>query len=512
MTSEHDARYRAFATRDSRYDGRLFIGVRTTGIYCRPICPARTPRPENVTFFPTAAAAQEAGFRPCLRCRPEASPELAAWHGTSSTVSRGLALIADGGLDGQAVGTLAERLGLGERQVRRLFRQHLGASPVAVAQTRRVLFARQLIAETDMRLGDIAIAAGFGSIRRFNTTFRALYGQSPSTLRRTPKPGPDPAGITLLLPYAPPYDWEALIGYLRGRAIPGVETVDASEAYHRVVVLDGAMGSISVAHAPAESGLRVTIRFPRVNDLTSIVARVRRQFDLATDPNPVRRHLESDPVLAPLVAKRPGLRVPGAWDGFELAIRAILGQQISVSAATQLSVRLVAHYGTPVNAAMPDGLTHAFPEPARLVTADPAVLRLPAARAKTIAALARATESDPGLFDPSQDPDAAIAALRALPGIGDWTAQYVAMRVLRAADGFPAGDVALLRAMADENGRRPTPRDLLSRAEAWRPWRAYAALHLWASDIDRPAAKTHGRASAPAPSRTETIHGHDLTS
>lgn len=511
MTTDDDAFYRALATRDSRFDGRVFVGVRTTGIYCRPVCPARTPRRENATFFPTAAAAQEAGFRPCLRCRPEASPDLAAWRGTSNTISRALTLIADGCLDGQTVDALADRLGLGERQVRRLFRQHLGASPVAVAQTRRVLFARQLIAETDMKLADIALAAGFGSIRRFNMTFRTLYGQPPGALRHAPKLGPDPSGITLLLPYAPPYDWTTLIAYLRGRAIPGVEHVDGAGAYHRSIALDGATGSISVAHAPVERGLRVTIRFPRVTALAGIVARIRRQFDLATDPEPVRQHLVTDPVLAPLVAARPGLRVPGAWDGFELAIRAVLGQQISVTAATNLAGHLAATYGTPARTAMPDGITHIFPTPCQLIAADPAILRMPSARAATIAALARTAANDPGLFDPGRRPEVTMATMRALPGIGDWTAQYVAMRALRAPDGFPASDLGLLRAMADADGNRPTANALFARAEAWRPWRAYAALHLWTSDAVRLGHQSRRDRAAPAPSSMEMPHGTDLT-
>jgi len=292
----------------------MFTAVRTTGVYCRPICPARTPKRENVTFYPTASAAQEAGFRPCLRCRPESSPDLAAWRGTSNTVSRGLALIAEGALDGEAVDALAERLGVGERQLRRLFRQHLGASPIAVAQTRRVLFAKQLIVETTMPMTEVALASGFSSIRRFNATFHTLYRRSPSELRRSSSAVGEQTGaegITLMLPYAPPYDWDAMIGFLAARAITGIEAVDGSKSYRRSIALDGAQGTITIEPDERERGLRVTIRFPRIASLATIVRRVRRIFDLSADPLAIGEDLAQDPLLAPLVARRPGLARAG---------------------------------------------------------------------------------------------------------------------------------------------------------------------------------------------------------
>ncbi len=270
------------------------MAVRTTGIYCRPICPARTPKRENVTFYPTASAAQEAGYRPCLRCRPESSPDLGAWRGTSNTVSRALALIGEGALDGEAVDALAERLGVGERQLRRLFKQHLGASPIAVAQTRRVLFAKQLIVETQMPLAEVALASGFGSIRRFNATFHALYDRPPRDLRRASVRDMDRsavAGITLNLPYAPPYDWDAIIGFLAARAITGIECVDGAARYRRTVALDGAQGVVSVEPNELDNGLRVRIRFPRVESIAAIVGRVRRVFDLSADPRAIGEHL-----------------------------------------------------------------------------------------------------------------------------------------------------------------------------------------------------------------------------
>ena len=481
MDLDHNACYRALETRDRRFDGRIFAAVRTTGIYCRPICPARTPKRQNVTFYPTASAAQEAGYRPCLRCRPECSPDLGAWRGSSNTVSRALALISAGALDEEAVDALAERLGVGERQLRRLFKQHLGASPIAVAQTRRVLFARQLIVETNMPLAEVALAAGFGSVRRFNATFHVLYDRPPRELRRARDADRSAAaGITLFLPYAPPYDWDAMIRFLTARVIVGIEVVEGTTRYHRTIALDGAQGSISVEPDERGQGLRVTIRFPRVEAIASIVDRIRRLFDLGADPHAIGGHLATDPLLAPLVAARPGLRVPGAWDGFETAIRAVLGQQITVTAALRLAAKLVARHGDPMGLMAETGLTHTFPAPSRLAAVDLRSLGMPGARAAALSTLAAAAAADPRLFSPGQTLEAAIARLRALRGIGEWTAQYIAMRALREPDAFPAADVGLMRALARDT--RPNAVEILARAERWRPWRAYAAQHLWSAD------------------------------
>ena len=491
MDLDPQACYRAIATRDPRFDGRLFIGVTSTGVYCRPICPARTPKPENCRFFATAAAAQETGFRPCLRCRPEISPELAAWRGSSNTVRRALALIAEGALDGDddAVPVLAERLGVGERQLRRLFHNHLGASPIAVAQTRRVLFAKQLIHETQLPMTEVALASGFGSVRRFNHIFRALFARPPRELRRSAPRAGHAATITLALPYAPPYDWPAMLAFLAARAIPGVEHV-AEGRYCRTIALDGAHGWVEVAPDSGRHALRATIRFPSVKALPSVVARLRRVLDLNADISAIGAHLSGDPRLAPLIAARPGLRVPGAWDGFELTVRAVLGQQITVSAATGLAGKLVRAHGTPLALAdAPAHLTHAFPRPEALASADLGVLGMPRARGRALSALAAMTAADPRLFAPGRELDETIARLCELPGVGEWTAQYVAMRGLREPDAFPAADIGLLRAMEDESGRRPKPAELLTRAEAWRPWRAYAALHLWAADTHRSSSK-----------------------
>ena len=486
MDMDDDACYRALSTRDARFDGRLFVGVKTTGIYCRPICPARTPKRENVRFFPSAAGAQEAGFRPCLRCRPETSPDLAAWRGTSNTVSRALSLIEAGALDEGDVEALADRLGVGERQLRRLFRQHLGASPIAVAQTRRVLLAKQLIHQTRLPMAEVAMAAGFGSVRRFNETFQQLYDRPPATLRRlegADEPASSAGGVFVTLPYKPPYDWAAMIAFLKLRAIPGVEAV-SDERYARTIAIGGDRGVIIVE--PLEKNrLGVTVRFPKISALAAIIARIRRVFDLAADPAAIAAHLARDPTLAPLVAARPGLRVPGAWDGFELSIRAILGQQITVVGARNLAGKLVATHGEPLPAelagAVP-GLTHVFPSPADLAEVDFATLGMPGSRARALAALTAAVVADPLIFGPKRSLDDAVGALRALPGIGEWTAQYIAMRELREPDAFPAADIGLMRALADADGRRPNPAELSARAEAWRPWRAYAALHLWSSE------------------------------
>jgi len=498
MDLDPAACYRAISTRDARFDGRLFVGVRTTGIYCRPICPARTPKLENVSFYPSAAAAQEAGFRPCLRCRPETSPELAFWRGTSNTVSRALALIEAGGLDEADVEGLANRLGVGARQLRRLFHQHVGASPIAVAQTRRVLLAKQLIHETSLSMAEVALASGFNSVRRFNETFLQMFGRSPATLRHARGQWKREAGeLSVRLAYRPSYDWDAMLSFLGARAIPGVETVTGN-TYRRTIAIGGHSGVVSVAPSD-KNRINVSVRCPNIAALPQIIARVRRVFDLAADPDAIGAHLSLDPLLAPLVSARPGLRVPGAWDGFELAVRAIFGQQITVSAATRLLGRLVEAHGMvlPAAAGGGEGLRYLFPAPACLATADLAVLGMPKARAMSVTSLARALAADPTIFGRGASLEEAIAKLRALPGIGEWTAQYIAMRELREPDAFPAADVGLLRAMATADGRRPSPAELLSRAERWRPWRAYAALHLWAAGA-APASsgKVHEREAA----------------
>jgi len=479
--------YRALQSRDPRFDGLLFVGVTSTGIYCRPVCPARTAKREHCRFFGSAAAAQEAGFRPCLRCRPESAPDLASWRGTSNTVSRALALISDGALDGNNanVQSLAERLGVGERQLRRLFIQHLGASPIAVAQTRRVLFAKHLIHETRMPMTEIALAAGFGSLRRFNEIFRDLFHRPPTALRRkgSRSPGQKDTAVALRLRYRPPYDWKSMLHYLEMRAIPGVEIVEDG-CYWRTVELDGFTGSVEVTHLPGKESLGVRIRFPNVRSLPAIVSRVRRLFDLGADIETIDSHLSRDPLLARLVAQRPGLRAPGGWDGFELAVRAVLGQQISVTSARRLAGQLVALHGKPASKDQVDhpNLSHVFPTAKDLAKAKSIGLGMPVARQSSLKALAKTVAADPNLFRPLGTIEEAIAQLRSIPGIGEWTAQYIALRALRETDAFPASDLGLLRGAARIEGMRSTSASLLNRAESWRPWRAYAAQHLWAAD------------------------------
>jgi AraC family transcriptional regulator of adaptative response / DNA-3-methyladenine glycosylase II len=480
-----NACYRALQSRDARFDGLIFVGVRTTGVYCRPVCPARTPKRENCRFFGSAAAAQEAGFRPCLRCRPETAPEFGSWQGTSNSVSRALSLIRDGALDGEgaSVEKLAERLGIGERQLRRLFLQHLGASPIAVAQTRRVLFAKHLIHETQMPMADVAFAAGFSSVRRFNETFRNLFQRPPRALRRRTCSNAHTAEVKLRLRYRPPYDWESMLGFLKARAIPGVEIVQGG-SYARAVEFDGRIGSVEVCHAPRHQSLSVAIRFPEVSAFPAIVSRVRRLFDLGADIETIDGHLSRDPLLAPLVAERPGLRAPGGWDGFELAVRAILGQQITVVAARGLAEQLVARHGQAVPApyAIHPALTRVFPTAEHLARAKSMGLGMPAAREHSLKALADAVAGDPNLFRQHGTIESAIARLRTIRGIGPWTAHYIALRAMREMDAFPSTDIGLLRGMAGIGAACSTSAHLEQRAESWRPWRAYAAQHLWTSD------------------------------
>jgi AraC family transcriptional regulator of adaptative response / DNA-3-methyladenine glycosylase II len=479
-----DICYRALQTRDARFDGRLFVGVVSTGIYCRPICPARTPKQEHCRFFSGSAAAQAAGFRACLRCRPEISPELPGWRGTSNTVSRALALIADGFLDREdgTVETLATRVGMGARQLRRLFDQHLGASPIAVAQTRRLLFAKQLIHDTSLPMAEVAMAGGFGSLRRFNDAFRRLYHRPPSELRRltthTTANVPDEAPVLLHIPYRPPYDWKAMLDYLRARAMDGLEVVE-NGIYRRSVSHEGLQGIITVAHTPDRHSLLARIQFPSVRALQAIVACVRHQFDVGADVDAITAHLSEDQMLSPLIASRPGLRTPGCWDGFELAIRAVLGQQVTVEAARRLGSKLVNLYGDPLLHAGDAHLTRTFPSAGCLATADLVPIGMPATRRAAVKALARAAADNPRLFLPGESIDGTLAQLRRIHGIGAWTAQYIALRALREPDAFPTTDLGLLRGAAQLGGVVTTASQLLHRAEAWRPWRAYAAQYLW---------------------------------
>ncbi len=484
MNLDATALYRAIESRDRRFEGRFVIGVVTTGIYCRPGCPARLPKPENVRFFACAAAAETTGLRPCRRCRPEASPGTPASLGTGATVARALRLIDEGGLDGAGIDELAARLGLGGRHLRRLFLDQLGASPLAIARSRRVHFAKKLLDETDLPMVEVAASAGFGSLRRFNTEVRAVFQRSPTELRRVRKghliPAGDGSRLALRLAYKPPHDWHALMGFLGARAIPGVERA-SEQGYQRTIALGGVRGIIDVR--PAASGahfleLRVPTAF--APQLHAVAARIGRIFDLGADPSAIDDHLARSPRLAPLVARRPGLRVPGAWEGFELAVRAILGQQITVAGATTLSGRLVSAFGEALSGTGIDGLTHLFPTPAALAEADVASIGLPRARGETIRALAASARDQALTLDMPPSPEAERVKLAALPGIGAWTVEYIALRAFGEPDAFPASDLALRRACA-ESGATPSERAVEKLAEPFRPFRAYAAMHLWTS-------------------------------
>jgi AraC family transcriptional regulator of adaptative response / DNA-3-methyladenine glycosylase II len=472
---------RARKSRDARFDGQFYIGVRTTGIYCRPICPANTPNSENVTFFPTAAAASEAGYRPCLRCRPECAPGTPAWSGTSTTVRRGLRLIANGVLDDSNVEDLAARLGVTSRHLRRLFTRHLGASPLAVAHTRRLHFAKQLIDQTRLPLQDIAVAAGYGSVRRFNDAFVKTYGRSPRELRRAgdavESSDPDTV-LTVSLPCRAPFDWSSLLGFFAARAVPGVESIEGG-CYRRTVTIDGQPGVVEVRQDRdkvllAMHGIATQSIFP-------VVQQCREVFDLDAPVGEITRVLSQDTVLVRRLRDNPGVRVPGAWNGFELAVRAVLGQQISVKAATTIAGRLAKAYGEPMKGRAAPGLTRLFPVPERLARARFHNMGITGSRAATLRRLARAVIDGSLSFDTSQDPAEFREALLVIPGIGEWTAQYVAMRALKNPDAFPAADLGLLRAFDVPGRERLRPAQLEAMSQGWRPWRAYAALLLWSS-------------------------------
>jgi AraC family transcriptional regulator of adaptative response / DNA-3-methyladenine glycosylase II len=480
MRFDADLCYRAVASRDVRFDGRFFTGVTTTGVYCRPICPARTPRPDHCRFFACAAAAEAAGFRPCLRCRPESAPGTPAWRGTSATVARALRLITEGALDKGSVADLADRLGIGSRHLRRLFADHLGASPLAIALTRRLHFARMLIGQTRLSMAHVALSAGFGSIRRFNAAVGRAYGLAPSALRRSLSADQrieSSGALTLRLAYRPPFDWAAMMAYLTPRAIPGVERI-TPRAYRRAAACGQAAGVIDVR--PSACGDHLLLRVPSdlTDDLCTLVCRVRELFDLDAELDDINVRLREDPVLSPAVRKRPGLRVPGAFDRFELSVRAILGQQVSVAAATEMAGRIASAYGRALGRRHPGQVRRLFPGPDLLRDAELESIGLTRRRAGAVRALAAAVDDRRVSLDGVARLEDATSQLQALPGIGPWTTGYIAMRALRDPDAFPADDLGLRRALAPAG--RYLPRAAVeARAECWRPWRAYAAMHLW---------------------------------
>ncbi len=494
-----DARYDALLTRDPRFDGVFFVGVSTTGIYCRPICPARTPGRNRCSFHATAAHAEAAGFRACLRCRPELAPGNSEVDAVDTLVATAARRIAEGALNTGSVDDLARELGVSARHLRRATEARLGVSPIELAQTRRLALAKQLLHDTPLPVTDIAFAAGFGSVRRFNATFTERMGRAPSEVRRARESEPASSRLTLRLDYRAPYEWTRLLAFLRMRAIPGVEVVEEN-AYRRIVRIGAHAGVIEVRHAPARASLLLSVAPTLIPVLMPLVARVRRMFDLDARPDLIARVLGRDSLLAPQVAARPGLRLPGAIDPFEAAVRALLGQQVSVVGATTLAGRFAAKLGRRYGGALGDGLDTVFPLAVEVAASSPAAIAtigLPGARAAAIHGFACALAD--GRFVLEGELEAFVAAATALPGVGPWTAHYLAMRALHLPDAFPAADLGIKKALS------ATPREAEARAETWRPFRSYAVMHLWTSlgelDADNQDLVIPGRRAAPVRAR-----------
>jgi len=467
--------YRALRARDARFDGRFFVAVSSTRIYCRPVCTVKPPRRENCRFFASAAAAESAGYRPCLRCRPELAPGNASVDATSRLAQAAASLLEDRALEDAGLESIAARLGITDRHLRRAFGAEFGVSPVEFAQTQRLLLAKRLLTDTALPVTEIAFASGFGSVRRFNALFRQRYRLRPSQLRRRAQAPEVPDALHFELSFRPPYPWAALGAFLGARAIPGVEQV-AGGCYRRAArVQHGGKehrGWIEVAPSPKKPALRVALSAAFAHAVPPVLQRTKALMDLACNPAEVAQ------ALGALAARQPGLRVPGAFDGFEVAVRAILGQRISVAAARTLAGRVAAALGEPLATPFPE-VTTLFPGPGRVAEASPgriAALGVPAARARAILGLARAVAEGQLSLAPGADVEAALERLRALPGIGEWTAQYIAMRALAWPDAFPHTDLGVRKALGESD-----PRRVLQAGEAWRPWRAYAVMHLWQS-------------------------------
>jgi AraC family transcriptional regulator of adaptative response / DNA-3-methyladenine glycosylase II len=476
----------AFYSRDARFDGRIFAGVVTTNIYCRSICPVPFAKRNNIVWFASAAAAEAEGFQPCRRCRPQAAPGTPAWQGSSAVVSRALKLLLEGSLDSGNVDQLAERVGIGSRQLRRLFVQHMGASPIKIAITRRIHFARTLIEETALPITDIATSAGFQSVRQFNHAIHTTYGQPPRRLRaQAGKIGASSkaSGLSIRLSYRPPFDWASILKFLRSHAIPGVESVD-EDSYRRTIEIDGVSGDLEVRHDPTQTLLIARIRLPRYEGLMSVVDRVRRIFDLRADPLQISNHLTCDPLLEPLLDARPGLRVPGAWDGFESCVCAILGDSIGTRGPNRRLIRrFVETFGKP-GAFADHGLTHLFPRPRDFSIAELSSIGIRGDRAFAICALSRAVSKKRLTFEASRSLEESITRLLTIPGIDRGTAEYVALRVFGEPDAFPVKPSALKAFFLESIGMRPDGGGLQT-SDRWRPWRAYAAMYL-TSSFDHP--------------------------
>jgi AraC family transcriptional regulator of adaptative response / DNA-3-methyladenine glycosylase II len=476
-SADQDRCYRAVLGKDRRFDGVFYTGVRTTGIYCRPSCPAVTPRRSNVAFYPTAAAAQGAGFRACRRCRPDLTPGSPEWDVHADVAGRAMRMIADGVVEREGVPGLAARAGYTPRHLSRVLTSELGAGPLALARAQRAHTARLLIETTDLGIADVAFAAGFASVRQFNATIREVYAATPSQLRvarrRRGHPAGDAAGaITVSLPVRAPFEFRSLLAFLAERAVAGVEACDEG-TYERTLRLP--YGSGRVRLRPASDRVECRLELADLRDLAAAVERCRRLLDLDADPVVIDEHLGSDKLLRPLVTRHPGMRVPGHVDGFEVAVRAVVGQQISVAGARTILSRLVRAYGDEVEAGTPLGCL--FPTAAAIAAADPEALPMPRARARALVAVAAAVAEGSVVLDRSADRADVRASLLALPGIGPWTADYIAMRALGDPDVFLPTDLGVRRGLARLGLNEPADR----RDAAWRPWRSYALMHLWST-------------------------------
>jgi AraC family transcriptional regulator, regulatory protein of adaptative response / DNA-3-methyladenine glycosylase II len=487
--------YQAAQSRDPRFDGWFITAVTSTGIYCRPSCPAMTPKRENVRFYPSAAAAQQAGFRACKRCRPDAAPGSPAWDGRADVVARAMRLIGDGVVDRAGVTGLASRLGYSVRQLQRMLLAEVGAGPIAIARAQRAQTARVLIETTSLSMADIAFASGFSSVRQFNETIRTVFATAPTALRRGVRGAPAslehaPGALTLRLPFRKPLCPDNLFGHLAATAVPGVEEV-RDGAYRRTIRLPHGPGIVELT--PTSEHVLCRARLSDLRDLTTAIARCRWLLDLDADPVAIDELFRGDPELGPVVAKAPGRRVPRCVDGAELAIRAVLGQQVSTAAARTHAARIVARHGEPLSDPQ-GGLTHLFPAPEAL---EQVQLAMPATRTRTLAALVNALRRERLSLDPGCDRAEAISTLSQLPGFGPWTTQVIAMRALGDPDAFPVADLGVRRA-AESLGLPASPGALTARAERWRPWRAYAVQYLW-------SATPHPINHWPLPSSSETV-------
>ena len=459
------------------FDGLIFIGVKTTGIFCRPVCPAKTPKFSNVEFYKSTGAAIDAGFRPCLRCRPECTPGTAAWMGTSAVILRALKLINQNIEENYDLEILGNKLGISGRHLRRLFKKHLGTTPSSVINTVKLLFAKKLITETGLSMADIAFASGYKSIRNFNYQLKKVYNKPPSALRKgkisISKPN------ILHLSFHPPFNFRQITGFLKIRAIPGVEFV-SDDIYSRSIEIDNMTGFITVSCKNKENTVNLEVEFPDIKKLFYITETVKSIFDLNTPVKKIDELLKKDKFLSNLVKQNPGIRVPGSFNSFELCIRAIVGQQVSVKGATTIIGRIASKYGKKLNIPNNFGLKNVFPGPEILAISDFEGIGLTKTRISTIKLLSKAVLEDRIIFNPFSDPADLKNALLQIKGIGEWTARYIIMRTVKSPDAFPYSDLGLLKAVSSDG--TPVPEKLLkSMAVHWKPWRAYAAMYLWSN-------------------------------